>query len=164
MKRVLLLLCLVTALGCSGLSSLLVQNLSGKSVEVTITADHTKDHGGPSAFSGSASPGEEVESISWFRDAPLNLSVETTFHDGRKLTNKWMPGIYPPGMQRGTSGGAYYILEIHDSELVLRDPNAYDRFRRNPQFEIFRYLPGCCAVCLIIFVGILYSQKKRAKT
>ena len=159
-----LVLSLAVCLGCSGLSSLMVQNGTRHQAQIEIAIEKPKRNGGPQAFSGSVAPSGEVESVSWFYRAPDSLDVKVTLAGGRKLNRKWTEADYPPGLARGTSGGAFYVLEIKDTGLELRDPNRWARFRRNPLMESFSYLPGCCAV-LIAGTGliVLYARKRKAR-
>ena len=150
-KRIVGILFLGVALGCSGLSSLMVQNHTSKPIQVHIEAKAEKGYGQDEEFSGSIGSGDEVETVKWFQISPDSIRVEADI-DGRKTSRTWSKADYPPGLARGTSGGAYFVLEVRDNELTLRDPTGWDKMRRNPQYYLF---PLACVTVLGVCVTLL---------
>jgi hypothetical protein len=163
-RRIIGILLLAVALGCSGLSSLLVQNQTSKPVQVHIEAKLQEGHGPDAEFSGTVGSGDEIETVNWFQTAPISIKVEADV-DGRKANRTWTMVDYPPGLARGTSGGAYFVLEVRDNKLNLRDPTGWDKMRRNPQYYL---LPLVCmavlGICISLFVIAVMRLRKRGLT
>ena len=160
-KRTIGMLLLAVALGCSGLSSLLVQNQTSKPIQVHIEAKLQEGHGPDEEFSGTVASGEEIQAVNWFQTAPISIKVEADI-DGRKTSRTWTMADYPPDLARGTSGGAYFVLEVRDNELNLRDPTGWDKMRRNPQYYL---LPLVCiallGICISLFVIAVLRLRRR---
>ncbi|MDQ2985368.1 MAG: hypothetical protein M3R13_01445 [Armatimonadota bacterium] len=116
-------------IGCSGLSVLMIRNLSGEALSVAIESN--EPHHGEGDERQVAS-GEEVETIRWHSRAPSWIEVTVKDTEGVVSQKKWLREHYPRMMQDGSGLATYYVLEIGRDRMVLRDPTTWDAIRRNP--------------------------------
>jgi hypothetical protein len=114
--------------GCSGLSVLMVRNLSGGDLAITVLSNEPH-HG--EGYEKQLPAGAEVETLHWFSWAPEWIEITARGSNG-VMEKKWRRSDYPPEMQEGSSAPTYYVLEIHENEMLLRDPTTWDAVRRNP--------------------------------
>ena len=114
--------------GCSGMSVLMVRNLSGADLEITVLSNEPH-HG--EGYEKQLPAGDEIETLHWFSWAPDWIQI-TARNDIGVREKKWQRPDYPPEMQEGSSAPTYYVLEIHENEMRLRDPTTWDAVRRNP--------------------------------
>lgn len=172
MKRLILFLCLLTILGCSGASMLIVDNKTSQNAVVTIKTEELKPPKPKKGQRRQWAPeeqektfdlpaGQDVDSkIWWFMDPPNGLHAEVTL-GGKTLRRSWTGDQYPPGMAQGTSGGAFFFLEIHDDSLTLRDPTGWDKFHRNPQYYFLFW--GSCLCPVILFIVLAFVVRRTLK-
>lgn len=155
MRRVLLALCLLTILGCSGVSSLIVQNKTNKDATVTIA---TRADPANQKQALRAPPGVKVHSeIYWVAQPPRALDVEVSL-GGKRLHQTWDQRNYPPGLAQGERSD--YYLEIHDDSLTLRGPNAWDLFNRISMLVV---LMGSCLTVIVLAAIFLIVRFRKAK-
>src|SRR5688572_13217637 len=94
--------------GCSGLSVLMVRNLTGE--DLSITVESNEPHHGE-GYEKQISVGEDLETLRWFSWAPEWIEVTVKLGDGTVKRKKWARADYPPSMQRGSSAPIHYVLE-----------------------------------------------------
>ena len=152
-QRTLILLAVLTVLGCSGLSSLILQNRTGTTLTGRISMEEAGEKGRKESVDFSLRPGDDVETLRWFSSAPDSITIE--FDSG--VRRRFGQNEYSPGMKTGTSGGAYYFLEIDQGGFRFKDPSQFDRFRRNPIY----YIP--CAAGFIFLAWMLVRGMRRTK-
>jgi len=159
LRRLVLGLAALTILGCSGLSSLVVVNKTGGKISVTAKAE--AENVPKEGNTVTVEPNSEHDILSWMADPPPKLEVQAKLADGKILNAVWPSRSYPPAMREGTSAGALFFVDVSEDKLALRDPTAWDNFRRNPQYTIFPILIILCPVGTIALIVVLMIRGRR---
>ena len=120
---------LLSLSGCSGMSSLMVRNLTAADLAVTVRSNEAQ-HGDEDEELVSA--GEEIETIRWHGWPPDWIEATVKHTSGRTAQRKWLRADYPELMQDGPGLTTYFVLEVSSDGLLLRDPTTWDAIRRNP--------------------------------
>lgn len=163
MRRFLLIICLLTLLGCSGLTSLVVVNNIGEDATVRVwTVEHPRRQRPEKDKTFEMGHGDRVAEVAWFRDAPKQITLEASWTKG-SIKKAWTHSTYPPGMAKGSSGGGFYVLEINREGAKMREPNYLDRFYYNPGPFLLLLCP-IVAIGLILWVLIRAARQAKRST
>jgi hypothetical protein len=164
LRRFLLVLGLAVVLGCSGSTSLIIRNLTGKPISGSVEIQTTyarKAQVKKEEFN--IAEGGDAETVSWFKDGPDYLKFEYSEPNGKPIRKEFSVLDYPPGMLTGTSAGAWYFMEVRDTGLTLRGPTKWEVFQRNPQYTLFPLAVGSCGLIFMVLLVWLVFRNTRGK-
>jgi hypothetical protein len=149
LRRLIMALGLVTILGCSGLSSLLVANKTSRPMHLTLEHEGVDDSP-PKKWQGEVQPGERVKTIKWFSSAPREIVVKVRSGE-QERRYVVQDETYPRGMQRGSSAKSTYFMDISESGVKVMDPSYFQRMLDQPHV-FFAQIIGCLTIVVIVML------------
>lgn len=159
LRRLLAALAVLTVLGCSGLSNLVVANKTDGKISVKVSgAGELVPKGGTTVEVGADA---NRDSVGWFGEPPSKLDVEAKLADGTILHTAFTTKLYPAGMRKASAPGAAFYLDVTKEKMSLREASAWENFRRNPQMTIFPALILLCPAGVIGLIVFLMIRGRR---